>query len=176
MVAESRPRRGHGEDSIYYDNASHYWVGAVSLGCKGGKRVRRKVTGRAKTEVRDKLRELRRDLEIGVRPSASRTVNNTLDDWLAHGLNGRSDRARELYRESVQSLHAWLGEGKLRELGDRLIAGELRQEHGLVFASAVGTPLDHHNVLRQFRRITEAAGLGTDWVPKEMPFSLLRQT
>jgi site-specific recombinase XerC len=38
----------------------------------------------------------------------------------------------------------------------------------LVFASAVGTPLDRHNVLREFRKITQAAGLGTDWVPREM--------
>ena len=62
-MAESRPRRGHGEDSIYYDQANHYWVAAVSLGYKGGKRVRRKVTGRTKTEVRTKLRDLRRDLD-----------------------------------------------------------------------------------------------------------------
>ena len=55
-MAESRPRRGHGEDSIYYDQASHYWVAAVSLGYKGRKRVLRKVTGRTKTEVRTKLR------------------------------------------------------------------------------------------------------------------------
>ena len=68
-MAESRPRRGHGEDSIYYDQANHYWVAAVSLGYKGGKRVRRKVTGRTKTEVRAKLRDLRRDLDHGVRPA-----------------------------------------------------------------------------------------------------------
>jgi hypothetical protein len=30
--------------------------------------------------------------------------------WLT-GLNGRSDRTRELYRESVRSLREWLGEG-----------------------------------------------------------------
>ena len=44
----------------------------------------------------------------------------------------------------------------------------LWQDHGLVFASAVGTLLDRHNVLREFRKITQAAGLGTDWVPREM--------
>jgi integrase len=31
-----------------------------------------------------------------------------------------------------------------------------------------GTPLDRHNVLREFRRITQAAALGADWVPQEM--------
>ena len=47
-------------------------------------------------------------------------------------------------------------------------AGVLWEDNGLVFASDVGTPLDRHNVLREFRKITQAAGLGTDWVPREM--------
>ena len=111
-VAESRPRRGHREDSIYYDRANRHWVAAVSLGYKGGKRVRRKVTGRTKTEVRTKLRDLRCDLDHGVRSSATYTVSDALDDWLG----GRSDRARELYRDTVKPLHERLGEVKLREL------------------------------------------------------------
>ena len=93
-MAETRPRRGHGEDSIYYDQANHYWVAAVSLGYKGGKRVRRKVTGRTKTEVRTKLRDLRHDLDHGVWPRATYTVGDALDDWRANGLSGRSDRTR----------------------------------------------------------------------------------
>ena len=56
----------------------------------------------------------------------------------------------------------------MRQLADRLSAGPLWQDHGLVFASAVGTPLDNHNVRREFRVITEAAGLGTTWVPREL--------
>jgi integrase len=318
-VAESRPQRGHGEDSIYYDHANRYWVAAVSLGYKGGKRSRRKVTGRTKTEVKAKLRELRRDLDSGIRPSATSTVGDALDDWLANGLNGRSARTKELYQDTVKPLRGPLGDVKLRELTagdvqetldalagrlstrslqitrlclerairhaevrdlvgrnvaalikapagragrpsksltleqaqkllraaaesrlyayvvlsvttglrteelralrwseidldagtvavyravrasadtktpksrrvlslprlavqalhehlnrqaeDRLLAGALWQDHGLVFASAVGTPLDRHNVLREFRKITRAAGLGTDWVPREM--------
>ena len=51
---------------------------------------------------------------------------------------------------------------------DRLRAGELWQEHGLVFASRVGTPLTANNVIRAFRLITEKAGLGEEWVPREM--------
>ena len=62
--------------------ANNYWVAAVSLGYKAGKRVRRKVQGRTKTEVKAKLRELRRDLESGVRPSATYTVGAALDDWM----------------------------------------------------------------------------------------------
>jgi hypothetical protein len=95
---------------------NHYWVAAVSLGYKGGKRVRRKVTGRTKTEVRTKLRDLRRDLDSGIRPRATYTVGDALDDWLANGLSGRSDRTRELYRDTVKALRERLGEVKLREL------------------------------------------------------------
>ena len=47
-------------------------------------------------------------------------------------------------------------------------ARALWRDHGLVFASAVGTPMDDHNVRRMFRAITEDAGLGTGWVPREM--------
>ena len=115
-MAESRPRRGHGEDSIYYDQANHYWVAAVSLGYKGGKRVRRKVTGRTKTEVRTKLRDLRRDLDSGVRTSATYTVGDALDDWLAGGLSGTSDRTRELYRHSAKPLREQLAGVKLKDL------------------------------------------------------------
>jgi hypothetical protein len=83
-------------------------VAAVSFGYKGGKRVRRKVTGRTKTEVRTKLRDLRRDLDSGVRTRATYTVGDALDDWLANGLNGRSDRTRELYRtRSSRCMSGW---------------------------------------------------------------------
>jgi hypothetical protein len=44
---------------------------------------------------------------------------------------------------------------------DRLTAGPLWQDHGLVFVSAVGTPMDDHTVRRMFRAITEDAGPGT---------------
>ena len=103
-MAEPRPRRGHGEDSIYFDQANNHWVGAVSLGYKAGKRVRKTVTGRTKTAVKAKLRQLRQELDNGVRSSATYTVCNALDDWLAGGLSGRSDRTRELYRDTVKPL------------------------------------------------------------------------
>ncbi len=48
------------------------------------------------------------------------------------------------------------------------MVGELWPEHGLVFAARVGTPLGVNNVIRAFRIITNKAGLGEDWVPREM--------
>ena len=277
------------------------------------------MTGRTKTAVKAKLRQLRQELDNGVRSSATYTVGNALDDWLAGGLSGRSDRTRELYRDTVKPLREPLGDIKLRELtagdvqqtldglalrlstrtlqilrnclerairhaeirdlvgcnvaavvkpprgtagrpsksltfgqaqalllasrdsrlhayavllvmtglrteelralqwsevdldigtvavyraarvtgdmktrksrrmlglpqlavaalrehrkcqaADRLKAGALWQDHDLVFASSIGTPLDRHNVLREFKKVTEAAGLGADWVPREL--------
>lgn len=57
-------------------------------------------------------------------------------------------------------------EQKARQAADRFASGQLWQDHNLVFASTVGTPLDDHNVRRQFRKITESAGLGNTWVPR----------
>jgi len=122
-MAEPRPRRGHGEDSIYFDHANNHWVGAVSLGYKAGKRVRKTVTGRTKTAVKTKLRQLRQELDNGVRSSATYTVGNALDDWLAGGLSGRSDRTKELYQDTVKPLREPLGDIKLREL----TAGDVQQ-------------------------------------------------
>jgi integrase len=331
-------RRGQGEDSIYWDSSKNRYVGAVSLGFSpSGTRIRRKVTGRTKAEIRDKLRELHLQVEGGLRPRRRYTVNDALDDWLAHGLDGLSPRTVILYKgtiasalkeqlgtvrltdltasdvqaaltamagrlstRTVQISHnvlvrairhaerddlvtrnvaalvkppkgqrggrpskaltleqagalmeaakgsrleayitlslltglrteearalrwdhvvAWDGdqwhpiteagfdhnqlavfvwrsdraggdtktsrsrrtlalarrcavalrEQRIQQAADRLAAGRLWQDHNLVFASTIGTPLDDHNVRRQFRKITESAGLGSTWVPREL--------
>jgi len=334
-------RRGHGEDSIYWDSSKSRYVGAVSLGfTPAGMRIRRKVTGRTKAEVRSKLRELHQEVDSGLRPRQGYTVNDALEDWLAHGLDGVSARTVTLYKGTIVPLlrehlgtvklkdltagdvqnaltalasrmstrtvqisrnvlvrairqaerdglaarnvaalvkppkgqgpgrpsksltleqatvlmeaakgtrleayiilsllaglrteearalrwdHviAWVGdqwqpvteagfdhdqlavfvwrsdraggdtktpksrrtlalahrcsaalrEQKIRQAADRLAAGRLWQDHNLVFASTIGTPLDDHNVRRQFRKITESAGLGSTWVPRELRYT-----
>src|ERR1017187_10120213 len=84
-------RRGQGEDSIYWDASKNRYVGAVSLGFSpAGTRIRKKVTGRPKTEVRDKLRELHKQVEGGLRQRRRRrgyTVEDALEDWLADGVS-----------------------------------------------------------------------------------------
>jgi integrase len=343
-MTEARParRRGHGEDGIYLDASKNRYVGAVSLGYgPDGRRIRRKVTGRTKAEVRDKLRELHREIEKGVRSKPRYTVRDALDDWLATGLDGKAPATVALYKDTIaKALVEQIGSAKLttltagdveaglatlaehmstrtvqiahnvlvrairhaerhdlvgrnvaalvkppkgqsgrpsksltleqalallaaaedtrleayivvslfagmrteevralrwdhvvawvdgqwrsvaevgfghellavfvwrsdraggdtktpksrrtlslavrcvtalrkqwvRQAEDRLAAGELWQDHGLVFASSVGTPMDHHNVRREFRKITEAAGLGTEWVPRELRHSFV---
>ncbi len=51
---------------------------------------------------------------------------------------------------------------------DRLMAGSKWQDHGLVFASAVGTPLLAGNVRRAFRSITKRAKVDGTWTPREL--------
>ncbi len=52
--------------------------------------------------------------------------------------------------------------------------GKPWQENGLVFASAVGTELDAHNVRRGFRKVVKAAGLvPEEWTPREMRHSFV---
>ena len=61
MAEPKLRRRGHGEDAIYFAASKNRYVGAISLGfTPDGKRIRRKVSGKTKQEVRDKLKVLRR--------------------------------------------------------------------------------------------------------------------
>ena len=334
MTDTTTRRRGHGEDAIYLDPAKNRYVGAISLGFgPDGKRIRRKVTGRTKQEVRDKLKALHAELDRGLRTSATYSVRQAVDDWLDGGLPGRSERTRSIYREALTPLLDRIGSRPLRELTardvrkgldaisdtlstrylqiaraslarairyaeahdlvgrnvatlvdsptgqvgrpsrsltldqsrallqaaqnsrlnayvvlsltvgirteearelhwdhvdldgdpsaarpvppsvavwhsvrqggdtktarsrrtlalpeaavqalkehrkrqaeDRLAAGPLWQDHGLVFASAIGTPLDAANVRREFRKITEAAGLGTGLAPRDLRHTFL---
>jgi integrase len=329
MADTTARRRGHGEDAIYFDASKNRYIGAVSIGFgPDGKRTRRKVSGRTKAEVRDKLKALHGELDRGLRTSAAYTVRQAVDDWLEGGLPGRSERTRSIYREALTPLMGLIGSRPLRELTagdvrtglealsdqlstrylqiakaslarairyaeahdlvgrnvatlvdpptgaagrpsrsltleqslalldaaresrlnayvvlsltvgirteearelcwdhvdldgdpgavrpvppsvavwrsvrqggdtktaksrrtlalprtavqalrehrrrqaeDRLSAGAVWEDHGLVFASAVGTPLDAANVRREFRKITETAGLGAGWAPRDL--------
>ena len=123
MTQSTARRRGHGEDAIYFDATKDRYVGAVSLGFKpDGKRDRRKVTGRTKAEVRDKLKALHAELDRGLRTSSMYTVRQAVDDWLEGGLPGRAERTRSIYREALTPLLGQIGSKPLREL----TAGDVR--------------------------------------------------
>ena len=76
-------KRGFGEDASYFDHAGDWrdvrsyrgcpgrWRGEVSLGFAGdGKRIRRKVSGHTRLDVKDKLKALHADIDVGVQSSA----------------------------------------------------------------------------------------------------------
>ena len=120
MTDNTARRRGHGEDAIYFDVAKNRYVGAISVGFgPDGKRVRRKVTGRTKAEVRDKLKAAHAELDRGLHTSATYTVQHAVDDWLEGGLQGRSERTRSIYREALKPLLEHIGTRPLPELTAR---------------------------------------------------------
>src|SRR5215472_13130810 len=117
MAATGARRRGHGEDGIYFEASKNRYVGAVSLGFgPDGKRIRRKVQGRTKQEVRDKLKALHAELDRGLRTSPKYTVRQAVEDWLRDGLPGRAERTRSIYREATAPLLELIGSTPLREL------------------------------------------------------------
>src|ERR1700689_4916818 len=111
-------RRGYGDDGIYFDHsgdcrdARHHkgcpgrWRGAVSLGFgTDGKRIRRKVGGHTRQEVKDKLQQLHADLNVGVPPPDNRyTVRPAVEDWLRDGLQDRAETPTTLNRDVLKTV------------------------------------------------------------------------
>ena len=128
MAEASVKRRGHGEDAIYFEVAKNRYVGAVSVGyAPDGKRVRRKVSGRTKQEVRDKLKALHAELDAGIRSSAGYTVRRAVEDWLHEGLDGRSQRTRGLYEGLLELVLEIIGGRPLRSLSASDVRAALGQ-------------------------------------------------
>ena len=89
----------------------------------------------------------------------------------AHGdtKTQKSRRTLALPERAVEALR----EHTRRQAEQRLLAGEVWQDHGLVFCTAAGTPLAAGNVRRTFKKITTKAGLGEDWTPRELRTSFV---
>jgi hypothetical protein len=120
-------RRGFGEDGIYLDAARNRYVGSVSLGYgPDGKRIRRKVLGKTKQEVRDGLKALHQEMNSGVRSSSTCTVRQTVEDWLRDGLDGTSYRTRALCQGLLEPVVEMIDARPLRDLS----AGDVRSAPG----------------------------------------------
>ena len=162
-------RRGYGEDGIYFDHigdcrdSTHHrgcagrWRGVVSLGFgPDGKRIRKKVSGKTRTEVKDKLRELHGELEAGVRTARSYTVQKAVADWLDDGLPGRTQKTIDTNRDSLQPVLACIGNIPLRDL----TAHDVRTALSRMTATyATRTIQKAHNCLTRAIRDAEARDL-----------------
>ena len=132
MTATSN-RRSHGEGSIFFEAARNRWVGTVDLGLDGtGKRRRAKVTGRTKSQARDKLRAVQRQAEAGLPiGDGGLTFGAFLDRWLAEVLPARprvqSSNTLDNYRWAVERhLRPALGAKRLRALTPEDVEALLR--------------------------------------------------
>jgi len=118
----------------------------------------------------EEARVLRWDhVDLDGKPDADPPVPPSVAVWRSARQGGetktpKSRRTSALPRTAVQALR----ERQKRQEEDRPAAGALWQDHGLVFCTTVGTPLDAANVRREFRKITEAAGLGEGWAPRDL--------
>jgi hypothetical protein len=132
-------RRRHGEDGISVEHRGPcrdpqrhrtcpgLWRGEFTTGYTGdGTRARRKVSGTTKTAVIDKLRNLHHELDKGTTPKAGYahyTVRHAAQDWLAHGLDGRSPTTVTKNQNMLEPILAVIGARKLRDLS----AADVRQ-------------------------------------------------
>src|SRR5699024_1095673 len=77
----------------------------------------------------------------------------------------RSKRSLELPDLALKAVNVH----RAMQAHERLVAGELWQDHNLVFCTRNGTPLDRHNVLRELRTIMRKAGLNDkEWTAREL--------
>ena len=81
-VQEKRPRRANGEGSLTHDETRGRWRGAVTWTDPDGTRRRRAFSGRTHADVRDRMRDLRKELDAGRTPASTRTVADYLTGWL----------------------------------------------------------------------------------------------
>ncbi len=123
MPATKTTRRGHREDSIFFSADRDRWIGEISAGFRAdGRRFRRKVTGRTKQEVRDKLKAAHSELDAGLKTPTTYTVRQTVEAWLRDGLDGKSERTKKLYAGLLGPLMDEIGRRQLRQLS----AGDVR--------------------------------------------------
>jgi len=81
----------------------------------------------------------------------------------------KSRRTLALPPQAVDALKAH----RAQQAKDRLAAGALWLDTGLVFCTQVGTPLDAANVRRGFRAVVKAAKIGGSWTPRELRHSFV---
>jgi site-specific recombinase XerD len=84
----------------------------------------------------------------------------------------KTERSRRTLKRPAAAVKA-LRAHEEQQATERAGAGALWKERGLVFAASVGTPLESHNLRRDFRKVTKAAGIGERWVPKELRTSFV---
>jgi integrase len=162
-------RRGWGEDGIFFehtglcrDEARHRscpgrWRGVISLGHgPDGKRVRRKVSGKTRVVVQERLKALHSDLDSGVKASPNYTLRRAAQDWLAEGLEGRSAKTVKKNENVLAPILTAVGSRRLRELTADDVRQALAAMAGRYSIAAVAMG---HNALTRAIRHAEGRDL-----------------
>ncbi|MGH3427945.1 MAG: tyrosine-type recombinase/integrase [Pseudonocardiaceae bacterium] len=112
-------RRSRGDGGLHWDDKRQRWIATAHVGHDGrGKRIVKRASGKTKTEAKDKLKEILRDLDDGLTIAPhGYTVKDAFTSWLTYGLNGRDKETVNNYRYLAEGhILPHLGVRKLREL------------------------------------------------------------
>jgi integrase len=145
--------RGPCRDPERHRHCPGLWRGEITLSyTDDGKRARRKVSGKTRTAVVDKLRELHKDLDQGIVPKtgyANYTVRQAAENWLANGLGGRSAKTIKKNENVLEPILKVVGARKLRELS----AADVRQALSRMAAeySSAAVTMGHLALKRSIR-------------------------
>lgn len=112
-------------------------------------------SGRTKRDVIDALNKKREELDAGLATSRSYKVERAASDWLEHGLPGRSERTRQIYRDALAPLLRKIGHRTLRDLAAEEVEAGLRSLTGELSSRSLRIA---HSSLRRTIRYAEAKG------------------
>ena len=136
------------------------WRAEVTLGfTPEGKRDRRRIKGRTKTDVQDKLKALQAELDKGIIPkagAAAYTVRQAAEDWLREGLTGRAPKTVKKNENVLAPILTAIGGKKLRELTAVDVSQALSTMAGGYSSAAV---VMGHNALTRTIRHAESRDL-----------------
>jgi integrase len=123
----------------------------------------------------EEVQALRWDhVDLDGRPDADPPLPPSVAVWKsvrAHG-DTKTERSRRTLALPAMAVAA-LRELRAHQADDRVEAGGLWQESGLVFTTRIGTALSAGHVRRMFKDVCEHAGIGTDWSPRELRTSFV---
>jgi integrase len=116
------------------------------------------MLGGIRTEEARALRWSEVDLEAGT-VAVYRSVRRTGET--------KTEKSRRVFQIPEIAVEA-LRDRVLTQAAARAKAGTAWKENNLVFCTSLGTPMWPINVRMEFKRITEKAGLGRNWTPREL--------
>lgn len=161
MSTTAKPRRGKGDGGIYEEKSGGVptgrWIGQLDLGKDAtGRRRRKKVVGKSKGDVAQKLRSARRELEEGLAVGkATDTMESLLRDYLSRGLppSAKAPKTIEGYRWAIDDhLIPAIGGRRIRDLSvddvDDMLRDRATGEKPLSRASLIHI----HGVLKRAMR------------------------
>jgi integrase len=84
----------------------------------------------------------------------------------------KTRKSRRILKLPTKAVHT-LRTHYTHQATQRREAADTWHDHDLVFCREDGTPLDRWQVRREFQKITQTAGLGADWTPRELRHSFV---